>query len=526
MWKKNQKEQLEKRKQKQNNSSLNKSIYKNPINKRVSGFTYPFIIAAIFISSFAIGQDSINAVSSSAYKNLLSLKLDNTDLLLDSSSLPFDTYIKHYSKAIRAIANDNKQLFDKFEDFHSQAYDIISEIDKSSPYRQFYLAELMLQSTIVHLKYEEEWNAVLDMRKAYSLINSNVEQFPEFLPNNKTLGLLHIIIGSVPSKYQWALSFLGFSGEVWQGVKELKQVANSGHMFNTEANIILAMANSYILQNVLEASNILQVYYEQDKNNLLFGYLYASILIKNSQSDLALNVINQALLLQTEEHIELPILGYLKAEILLQKGNYSSSISWYEHFIKKQHGESFIKDAYYKIAMNHLLLGNKDKVAEYLKLVQNNGNLSSDIDKYANKQSKSEVLPNPTILEMRYKLDGGYYENVEKIIDKVGDFNFATQKDQVEFNYRKARYYHKTNKISMAIALYKVTINAVSDEQWYFGPNSALQLGYIYKDLEDNESAAKYFKLAMEYKNHEYKYSIDNKAKSGLESLQTTISNE
>ena len=119
-----------------------------------------------------------------------------------------------------------------------------------------------------------------------------------------------------------------------------------------------------------------------------------------------------------------------------------------------------------------------------------------------------------------------YYDKVEKIIDKVGDFHFPTQKDEVEFNYRKARFYHKTNKIAMAIALYKVTVNAVSDEEWYFGPNSALQLGYIYKAQGDIESAAKYFNMAIEHKNHEYKYSIDNKAKSGLESLKTIDSNE
>lgn len=496
-------------------------------DKRVSAFTYPFIIIGFFLCSLLHAQElEIPTISEKAYKLALSLKLDNCESLIDSSNLPFDIYIKHYSKAIRAMANDEKNLFKAFENYHDDAYDMISDMDKNSPYRAFYLAEMLLQSTIVRLKYKEEWSAILSMRKAYSHIILNTEKYPKFLPNRKTFGLLHVIIGSVPIKYQWALSFLGFDGEVQQGVNELSELAYSDNLFSTEGKLLLALIQSYILQNTDEAVKTVQPVYEKHENNLLFGYLYASLLIKNSESDKALYVINSALSYKTDEHETLAILEYLKAEVLLQKGNYSSSISWYNHFIKNQSGENFIKDSYYKIAMNYLLLGKKERTMEYLELTQNNGSTYSDIDKYAHKQSQNKELPNPSILQMRYAFDGGYYEQVDKIIEKVGDFTFATKKDEVEFNYRKARFYHKTDKTAMAIALYKVTINSVSNEGWYFAPNSALQLGYIYKLQDDKESAKKYFELAMSYKNYEYKYSIDNKAKSGLESLNSNHLNE
>jgi hypothetical protein len=57
-------------------------------------------------------------------------------------------------------------------------------------------------------------------------------------------------------------------------------------------------------------------------------------------------------------------------------------------------------------------------------------------------------------------------------------------------------------------------------EHWYFAPNACLQMGYLFVD-ERNESRAKeYFKKALTYKDHEYKNSIDSKAKTGLNRLR------
>jgi Tfp pilus assembly protein PilF len=54
---------------------------------------------------------------------------------------------------------------------------------------------------------------------------------------------------------------------------------------------------------------------------------------------------------------------------------------------------------------------------------------------------------------------------------------------------------------------------------WYFGANAALNLGYIAKEQKDFDAARKYFQLALTFPKHEYKTSIDSKAKSELELL-------
>ncbi len=84
----------------------------------------------------------------------------------------------------------------------------------------------------------------------------------------------------------------------------------------------------------------------------------------------------------------------------------------------------------------------------------------------------------------------------------------------------KARLAHKMGDLEQARLLYIKTIEKAESNHWYFAPNSCLQLGYIYLKLNETEKAKFFFKKTTEYKRHEYKNSIDNKAKIALKSLQ------
>jgi len=77
-------------------------------------------------------------------------------------------------------------------------------------------------------------------------------------------------------------------------------------------------------------------------------------------------------------------------------------------------------------------------------------------------------------------------------------------------------------ELSVAKIYYEETIKLSRENPWYFAPNAALQLGYIYRDQKDFEKAKKYFELAMSYRKHEYKSSIDTKSRAALDQLKTT----
>jgi tetratricopeptide (TPR) repeat protein len=120
---------------------------------------------------------------------------------------------------------------------------------------------------------------------------------------------------------------------------------------------------------------------------------------------------------------------------------------------------------------------------------------------------------------VRFFTDGGYYPQAFEILNKLYIDQLKSQKDKIEFYYRYARLYHKTANLSEAIDYYEKVIHINTTQTFYFAPNACLQLGYIYTYLKQNDKAKYYFNKAIEYKNHEYENSIEQKAKVALRAL-------
>ena len=64
--------------------------------------------------------------------------------------------------------------------------------------------------------------------------------------------------------------------------------------------------------------------------------------------------------------------------------------------------------------------------------------------------------------------------------------------------------------------LFERSVALTGSDEWVFAPNSALQLGYIQQQKGRKNKAKAYFEQAIAYKNHEYKTSVDNKARAAL----------
>jgi tetratricopeptide (TPR) repeat protein len=137
-------------------------------------------------------------------------------------------------------------------------------------------------------------------------------------------------------------------------------------------------------------------------------------------------------------------------------------------------------------------------------------------------QLQEPTLPNKKLLKARFSTDGGYYEVATAALNSITPKDLPTLKDQTEYYYRKARLAHNTGEIGAAKILYQQSIDMTRNNPWYFGANSALQLGYIAKDQRNYPVARKYFQMALDSPKHEYKNSIDSKARSELQLLNET----
>ncbi len=491
--------------------------------KWVRDISYPLFLCLVFFatSNPVYSQDTwvFDQQELNSYHKLINLNAVNSDNEL-SRDRNATQYLKHFKSTIDLLISDNEKELDAYEKSTDQILDHFKKQKENSPYLKFYMAEVLLQSAFVHLKLGHEMSAGWDVRKAYREIRKNIKEYPDFLPQYKTIGLLHVIIGSVPDKYNWLLSLMGMEGSVKEGLKELKLLAESDDIFSTEAKMLILLMQGYILQENTDAVDGLGELYRGNSQSLLIGYLYVSVLMKNQENEKAMKFLGSLNSLQSEKYIQFSLLKYLNGEALLQKGNYSQAIAQYLAFIEIHQGQNYIKDANYKIGLAYWLLNQSEVATSYFDTAREIGETLTEVDKHADKQLDNDEFPHHEIMEARLLTDGGYYESALVKLENIRSSTLTSNKNQVEINYRKARIYHQTDRLNAAIAFYKLTINNVEKNNWYFAPNAALQLGYIYQAESNQYLAEKYFEKALSYKDHEYKNSIDNKAKSALSTLK------
>jgi uncharacterized protein HemY len=477
------------------------------------------MIACLFLfCSFAGNAQEwhFEATTQEAYDLVLNLQTDDAHQLIPEPKTPQEHYVMSLAEALELLLTEDAQNYTEYEDRFEQRLDRKTKL--SSAEDLFLQAEIGLQWAFVHLKFGHEFDAALNLRQAYQTTQEIKQRFPGFTAVHKTSGLLDVIIGSVPEKYNWVLGLLNMEGSVDQGLEELESIRKSDHALAMEADLLYALVQGFVLQHPETGWETVQEQLKQTPDNRLALFLGASLAIKNSKSEEALAMLKS---LQEQQPQGLPLYyaDYLKGEIYLHKGEYLNSISSYRWFLNHYKGQNYIKDAHYKIGLCYWLNGNTSDAQVQFKQARNLGKEASEADRYAARSVSESQLPHLKLTRVRYFTDGGYYAEATRLIQAIVPADLPTKRDKVEFAYRKARLAHKTDDRANAKQFYRQAIDLNGAESWYFAPNAYLQLGYIALAENDKTAAEMYFKKALEYKKHEYKNSIDSKAKSALAQL-------
>lgn len=486
------------------------------IPNKKAGFTACFFLWLVFFHTPARAQVwKFDEPTAKAYALALNLQTSDALALLPQPKTAGEHYVASLAQVIELLVTEDGEKYTEYESVYQKRLD--RKMKSSSAEELFLQAELHLQWTFVYLKFGHEFDAALSLRQAYQITQDCKEKFPTFQAIKKTSGLIDVIIGAVPEKYDWVLSLLGMQGSIESGLDELGSIAASENPLAFESGILHALVLAFVLQKTDVAITEIKQLQQQYPGNRLALFIGAAVAIKNAQSEDALAMLKR--LEGLTQGLPLYYSNYLMGEIYLQKADYLNSISAYHWFIKNYHGQNYIKDANYKIGLCYLLNGNTNDAQAAFKLAKNEGKEATEADRYAARSLAEFEPPNIKLTKARYFFDGGYYAEAGKILESITPAEIPTKRDQVEFYYRKARLAHKTNQLSAAKLFYNQTIDQNGDENWYYAPNSCLQLGYIAMADNDKAAARQYFTRALTYKKHEYKNSIDSKAKSALAQL-------
>jgi tetratricopeptide (TPR) repeat protein len=146
-----------------------------------------------------------------------------------------------------------------------------------------------------------------------------------------------------------------------------------------------------------------------------------------------------------------------------------------------------------------------------------------DEDLTALHEARLNRVPDRHLLTSRILFDGGYAEKARHYLETKAPKHYKSAEFQLEYFYRLGRIHHRLEHYDDALVHYQNTIDQGLNEGFYFACNAALMSGIIWEHLGDQDKAKTYFELALSLKPDEYRNSLHQKAKAGLNRLEESF---
>lgn len=464
-----------------------------------------------------------------AYEQVLSLKFQSAGIIIEKERInqPDNLayiYLHNYIDFLKVIISEENEAYHQLIDNKNSRLQHLNSIPKNSPWHLYAQAQVNLQSAIARVKFGDNAKAGIDINKAYRQLTLNNTRFPDFNPNKAALGLVHVLIGSIPDSYKWITNLLGIEGSVNEGLLNLQSlIINPGSddpylfvesffittfiTFNLATNEHnLALINNCLQNEKLNA---------QIKSNPLLIYGVSAYYLNQGKNEEALSLLlNRPL---DNAFYPFHYLDYLTGAALLNKLDPKSKI-YFLKYVTHFKGRNFIKSAYHSIAWAYLVENNIEGYQTYISRIRYFGFQDIDNDKVAQLEADTKLQPHVELLSARLLFDGGYYTKAHKVLSQI-KMNALTDQEHTEWLYRQARVHHKMGDIDKAEEMYLITYQQGKDLTAYYAANSLINLGAIYETKHNHKQALWCYETCLTLNFTQYKTSIHQKAKSGINRL-------
>ncbi|MND42271.1 hypothetical protein D3C80_330430 [compost metagenome] len=484
------------------------------------------LVLLLSISVHTKANFDFNANCVEAYKAIVSLRLEHGKALIEKEKRErptnaISTLLENYLDFYTIFTSESHADFNRLKGNKSSRLRRLEKEDEKSPYYLFCQAEVNMQWAITRARFGEYYTSALEINRAYSYLKENRSKFPQFLPNNKDLGILNIVLGNVPSSLKTVLNTLGVNADIKTGVslmeQALAQMPKSEYSFFYDET---ALYLSYVLNDVVADENAyskaMRYLKPVSDSCLLKSFVLGFVSMKTAHNTEAISVFMSRPV--SSSYTSFKHIDYLLATAKLNRMD-DDAAAYFQKYLNNYQGVFNIKDSYLRMAWAALLKGDLKRYNELSDQAKSKGYSFNDKDKHALKEIEDGV-PDLYLLGSRLLYDGGYYDRALSVLRAKKTTELADEKDKLEYTYRMGRIYDSLQDEAKAIQYYSQTINAGSGKQWYFAANSSLALAKIYERQNNTPKAKQYYQLCLGMKGHEYKSSIDAKAKAGLKRVK------
>jgi hypothetical protein len=486
-----------------------------------------FLLAlTLMLMGHAFGQYQYNWTprTQKIYESITSLRIPearafiNQDKKANTSNLIYPL-LESYADFYQLFLNENRDEYNRTYPTLEQRIQLLEAGPKQSPYHLYSIALAHFHKSLIALRFNKNFEAALDFRKAFLLFKENKKAYPNFSPNDVYLGLMTTVIGTIPKGYQWMANILGMTGKIADGNALVLKYINSKDGYANHCRNEALFVYPYLIMNFEGNKKKTFDFIEKTDydfvNNHLHAYMATNLYLNNQQSQKALQIasnINPA-----NTYLDLPFWQLEIGFANLNDLKLDAAKTALQQFISRFKGQFYVKEAFEKLSWIAYMQGDQEKANTYRNNVLSKGNNITDADKQALQNAKKGTWPHPILLRARLLSDGGYQQQALSVLAGKTSKDFDKDADKSEFAYRLGRIYDLSGQPDQAIPFYTSAIEKGANQPEYFAARAALQIGLIYEQKNNLTLAISFFNTCLEMKNHAFKNSLDQKAKTGIQ---------
>ncbi|RFS24626.1 tetratricopeptide repeat protein [Chitinophaga silvatica] len=460
-----------------------------------------------------------------AYDAIMQLRLNAGRALLEAEKrehpdnlAPY--FLDNYADFFTLFFNEDPSEYSRKRSMRSFRLSKMEEGSSDSPYYLYTQAAIKFQWAMIKIKFDEKWDATWEVRKAYMLLKENQQKFPDFVPNNLLMGAMQTVFGTIPEGYKWITNILGLKGSIKQGMANVNKFIESGapeaKLFREESYYYYCYLTLFIVNKPEETWAFLQRKQLDTKNNYLFALMVANLALNNQKAAMGLKVMEERN--DTPEYADIEYYNYVVGLLKLSRLDPDAHV-YLEKFINSFKGKFYVKECLQRLSWFYFLEGNQAMANKYRAMILTKGGTETDADKQALKEAKTTKWPNPFLLRVRLLSDGGFFNKALTLLLSKKVSEFTALEDKLEYAYRLGRIYDENGQDDQAITMYEATVKVGSNRPEYYAARAALQMGYIYEKRRDKTKAQECYQQCLNMKGHDYKNSLDQRAKAGLQRL-------
>jgi tetratricopeptide (TPR) repeat protein len=481
-------------------------------------------LLCLFLPILSIGQKhyDFNNTCRQAYQSIIALRLEEGSRLLETEKkrdpnnlIPF--FLDNYIDFFQLFFNEDASQYAAWKGRLDERLELMSQGPDSSPFHLFTRSVLHFQWAAIQIKFGNNWDAGWDFRRSFLQSRDVAKRFPGFAPATMLSGAMQVVAGTIPDSYKWLSSLLGIRGSISSGMTQLESFLGTddewARLYRDEAIFYYLYLKFYIENRPEEVFSFIHQHQLDVRNNHLYTYLYANLCINDHRSAQALQIIKQ--MNSGPGYLDMPVwdleMGYASLNHLEP-----AAAGYLERFLGRFKGRFYVRDALVKLSWWYYLEGDLSRADSCRLLVLRKGGVEADADKQALKEAKSRKWPNKILLRARLLSDGGYYTEALQLLQGTSSSDFGTAEEKCEYAYRLGRIYDGLGRGEEAIEAYLTTIKTGQQLREYYAARAALQAGYIYEQRGDKMGAISFFEKCLSLKDHDYKNSLDQRAKAGI----------